>query len=244
MRIANYHFKPGFWPTLVTIILLPVLVRLGVWQLDRAEEKRQLYAQQQQQIEQGPLVLNKALPVEEIIPYQPVEITGHFIKDRVMFLDNKPYKGVHGYHVITPFMISDSKETILVNRGWVAMPVHREDLPEIETSEEIQTISGILKVPSYALKLGKLKNDTKQWPWRIQWIEIETIEKQLNMKLLPFIVLLDKTKSGKLIQDWKITVSPPEKNISYAVQWFALAVALLIIYIVVNSKKTKVNDNE
>jgi surfeit locus 1 family protein len=64
------------------------------------------------------------------------------------------------------------------------------------------------------------------------------------MKLLPFIVLLDKTKSGKLVQDWKIVVSPPEKNISYAVQWFALALALLIIYIVVNSKKTKVNDNE
>ena len=239
MQIGIYDFKPGLWPTLVTLILLPILLRLGVWELDRAEEKSQLYSQQQEQIEKGILTIDKPLKADEIIQYQPVQVTGRFLTDKIIFLDNKPYNGVHGYHVITPFKIEGTEEYILINRGWVAMRVHREQLPSIETSDEKQIITGMVKIPSSSFKLGEGINENIQWPWRIQWLELDSIEKQLNLKLLPFIVLQDKQEKGQLIQDWKITVSPPEKNISYAVQWFSLATALLIIFIVVNTKKMK-----
>jgi len=239
MKIGIYDFKPGLWPTLLTIILLPVLLWLAVWQLDRAEEKRQLYSQQQKQIDKGILIINKSLTVDEIIQYQPVQVTGKFLTDKIIFLDNKPYNGVHGYHVITPFQIEGTEEAILINRGWVAMHVHREQLPVIETSDKKQIITGMAKTPSPFFKLGEVINENIQWPWRIQWLELDSIEKQLNLKLLPFIVLQNKDENDKLIQDWKMVVSPPEKNISYAIQWFALAIALLIIFIVVNTKKLK-----
>ena len=238
MQIGIYDFKPGLWPTLVTLILFPVLLRLGVWQLDRAEEKRQLYSQQQEQINKGTLIINKPLTVDKLIQYQPVQVTGKFLTDKIIFLDNKPYNSVHGYHVITPFHIEGTEQYILINRGWVAMRVRREQLPAIETSNMKQTITGMAKVPSSSFKLGDVINEKVQWPWRIQWLEIDTIEKQLNLKLQPFIVLQDKHVKSKLIQDWEMVVSP-EKNISYAVQWFALATALLIIFIVVNTKKVK-----
>jgi surfeit locus 1 family protein len=244
MHIGSYDFKPGLWPTLVTLIILPMLLRLGVWQLDRAEEKRQLYRQQQEQIEKGILTIDKRLNVDEIIQYQPVQVTGRFLTDKIIFLDNKPYNGVHGYHVITPFKIEGREEYILINRGWVAMRVHREQLPSVETSNEKQIVTGMLKMPSSSFKLGESINENIQWPWRIQWLEIDSIEKQLKLKLLPFIVLQDKKANSKLVQDWKITVSPPEKNISYAVQWFGLATALIIIFIVVNSRRIKSEKDE
>ena len=61
----------------------------------------------------------------------------------------------------------------------------------------------------------------------------------INVKLWPYILLQEPEQNSKLIRDWKIVVSPPEKNISYAVQWFSLALALIIIFIVVNAKKIK-----
>lgn len=239
MQIGIYDFKPGLWPTLVIIIFLPIFLWLGIWQLDRAEEKRQLYSQQQEQIDKGTLIINKSLTASEIIQYQPVQVTGKFLTDKIIFLDNKPYNGVHGYHVITPLQIEGTEETILINRGWVAMRVRREQLPVIETSDKKQVITGMAKIPSSSFKLGEVINENVQWPWRIQWLEIDSIEKQLNLKLQPFIVLQDKQDNEKLIRDWIMVVSPVEKNISYAVQWFSLATALLVIFIVVNTKKVK-----
>jgi len=239
MQIGTYDFHPSLWPTLVTFILLPILLWLGVWQLDRAEEKRELYRQQQVQIEKGVLVINKPLVLDQLIQYQPAQVTGQFLTDKIIFLDNKPYNGVHGYHVITPFQIEGRDEVILINRGWVAMRIHREQLPVIETSDKKQTITGMVKTPSSSFRLGEVINENIEWPWRIQWLELDSIEKQLNLNVAPFIILQDKQEKGKLIQDWKLVVSPPEKNISYAVQWFALALALSIIFIVGNTKKQK-----
>lgn len=236
MKIACYEFSPRLWLTGLTIVLLVILLRLGFWQLDRAEEKRQIISQQQALFDKGPLLIDRLINKDEIADYQPVKFSGHYISSKVIFLDNKPHNGVHGYQVITPFKITGVEEPVLVNRGWIAMPVHRESLPDVATSTELTTISGMAKIPTAFFTLGEQINEDNRWPWRIQWLELSSIEKQLGMKLQPFIVLQDKV-TGQLVQDWQIVVSPPEKNISYAVQWFALATALLIIFIVVNTKK-------
>lgn len=244
MQVGKYQFSPRLWSIIVTLILLPVFFRLGIWQLDRAEEKRAIQQQQQSMREKGYLNINDVASPGDVFEYQQAVVTGEFIKERVMFLDNKPYKGVHGYHVITPFKINNRSEYILVNRGWVPMRVRREDLPEIVTSDKQQTIKGMIKFPSSPFKLGDAINENVQWPWRIQWLEIESVAKQLDVKLLPYILLQEAGDNSKFIRDWKIVVSPPEKNISYAVQWFALALALFIIFIVVNTKKIKSDNHE
>ena len=239
MQAGNYQFSPPLWSIIVTLILLSVFIRLGVWQLERAEEKQVIAEQRQALMKQGNIRISKSLSLDEVFEYQNAEVTGKFLTDKVMFLDNKPYNGVHGYHVITPFKIANTEQYILVNRGWVPMRTHREDLPEIETSSETQLIKGMIKFPSAQFKLGESINENNQWPWRIQWLEIEVIAKQLGLKLLPFIVLQKSEENSKFIRDWKIIVSPPEKNMSYAMQWFSFAVVLLIIFIVVNTKKIR-----
>ncbi len=239
MQIGIYTFKPRLWSIIVTLLILPIFIRLGFWQLDRADEKRIIQEQQQAMMKKGHLNINNVVSRDEIFEYQKAEVNGKFDKNRVMFLDNKPYKGVHGYHVITPFKIINTDEYILVNRGWVPMRTHRENLPTVETSGKQQTIKGMIKFPSSQFKLGETINENNQWPRRIQWLELESIAKQLNMKLLPYILLQEAETNSKLIRDWKIVVSPAEKNISYAVQWFSLALALVTIFIVVNTKKIK-----
>lgn len=239
MQLGKYQFNPRLWAIIVTLILVSIFSRLGVWQLDRAEEKRTIQQQQQALMKQGNIKINKKLALDEVFEYQKAEVAGKFLTGKVMFLDNKPYNGVHGYHVITPFKINNTQDYILVNRGWVPMRTHRKDLPEVKTSNKQQVIKGMIKFPSSQFKLGEGINENNQWPWRIQWLEIEAIAKQLGVDLLPFIVLQESEENSKFIRDWKIIVSPPEKNVSYAVQWFSFAIVLLIIFIVVNTRKNR-----
>ena len=65
------------------------------------------------------------------------------------------------------------------------------------------------------------------------------IEKSLGYKVLPFMILQDADSPAGFVRDWYIKEITPEKNISYAVQWFALALALVIIFLVVNTHKVK-----
>lgn len=77
------------------------------------------------------------------------------------------------------------------------------------------------------------------WPYRIQLIDTEKLEEELGYSLLPIVLLLDKDLPDGFVRDWKPLPLRfgPEKNVGYAVQWFGLAAALLIIYLVVNTKK-------
>jgi surfeit locus 1 family protein len=239
MLIGKYQFRPKLWAIIFTLVILAIFIRLGFWQLDRADEKRAIQQQQQKLVAQGYLDLNGGRSAKEVFEYQKAEVSGMFLTDRIIFLDNKPYNGIHGYHVLTPLKIKDTNEYILVNRGWVPMKTHRENLPGVETSDRLQHIKGMIKFPSSQFTLGDAINENNQWPWRIQWLEMDAIEKQLGVRLLPYILLQDSEANSEFIRDWKIVISPPEKNVSYAVQWFSFAFVLLIIFIVVNSKKIR-----
>lgn len=239
MQIGKYQFIPRLWAVVVTLVLTSVFIRLGVWQLERANEKRTFQNQQEVLMKKGNVNINKLSSLQDVFEYQNAEVAGKYLSDKVILLDNKPYNGVHGYHVITPFKVKNTEKYILVNRGWIPMKVRREDLPKVDTSGQQQVISGMIKYPSSQFKLGEAINENNQWPWRIQWIEIEHIAKQLHVELLPFIILQEKQENSGFIRDWKIVVSPPEKNVSYAVQWFSFAIVLLIIFIVVNTRKIR-----
>ena len=76
------------------------------------------------------------------------------------------------------------------------------------------------------------------WPYRIQHIEIPTLSQELQRKLLPFVVLLDAEEPDGYLRAWQPMAGfGPERNVGYAVQWFGLAAALMIIYFTVNSKR-------
>ena len=132
LNIAAYQFSPGIFSTLITAALLYTMVSLGFWQLDRAVFKDTL----QQKIEQRkilPATGLAALPVSsEQRRYLPVKINGNYDTQHSFLLDNKTFNGRVGYHVYTPFKVSETK-TILIARGFVELGRSRQQLPEIVT---------------------------------------------------------------------------------------------------------------
>ena len=240
MQIGNKTFKPGIIPTIIFLLILPVLLRLGFWQLDRAEEKRGLITQFKQQNKLGPISLTDNLKADFNLNYRTAKVSGRYDSSKQVFIDNKIYQGKLGAYALTPFKINNSEYSILVNRGWVPMAIERTPLPKIETPTEMLTLHGKIKISAAKpFVVGKQFQSNEGWPALMQWINIAEIEKKSGLKLLPYVFLLDEKEKSGYVRNWKPVVMQPEKSTSYAVQWFSLAMALTIIYIVVNLKTVK-----
>jgi len=240
MQIGNKIFKPGLIPTIIFLLVLPVLLRLGFWQLDRAEEKRTLIELFKQQNESGPLLIKDYIKLDHKLNYRTAQVKGKYNTEKQIFIDNKIHQGKTGVYVLTPFKLKGSEYSILVNRGWVPMVIDRSALPVIKTPQQFLTLSGKIKVLSKKpFTVGDQFQSNVGWPALMQWTNIALIEEKSGLKLLPYIFLLDEKDQSGYVRNWKPVVMRPEKSTSYAVQWFALALALTVIYIVVNLKTVK-----
>jgi surfeit locus 1 family protein len=240
MQIGNKIFKPTLVPTIVFLLILPILINLGFWQLDRAEEKRDLIELFKQQNELGPLFIKDTIKSDEKLNYRTAQVEGNYNLTKQIFIDNKIYQGKTGVHVMTPFKLKNSEYSILVNRGWVPMVIDRSALPKVNTPDKNLILSGKIKtLGKKPFMLGDKFQSNQGWPALMQWINFNEIETKSGLKLLPYIFLLDEKEQNGYVRNWKPVVMQPEKSTSYAVQWFSLALALIIIYIVVNLKDSK-----
>ena len=127
---------------------------------------------------------------------------------------------------------------MLVNRGWVKATESRSRLPTVSLVETELTLKGIAKLnPKDVASLGSQNRLGNDWPALVRWIDPDELNKVIAGKVAAFLFLQDSLPEDELKREWTFINSPPEKNMSYAMQWFTLAGLLLIIYIVVNTKR-------
>lgn len=238
MRIGTYQFAPKWWPTLATLILLPVLISLGFWQLSRADEKREILRQQEIKASLPVLQVNASDLPRKTVEYRHLRITGEYQPEFLIYIDNRVNQGRVGYDVVVPLRLADSDKYVLVNRGWIKATQSRSQLPAVVIPKGQQTLTGIAKYdPKDVVSMGSGNRLGEQWPALVRWIDISALTKQTGLTFKPFLFLQDKLPADSLQRDWVFINSPPEKNLSYALQWFSLAAALVLIYFFVNLKK-------
>lgn len=236
-RVGSRVFAPGWAGSLATLALLPMLIGLGMWQLHRAEYKRALMAQAAAGKQQT-LALNRA-DAASLNRYQHVSGQGAFDTAHQVLLDNMPSQaGVPGYRVLTPLHMTDG--VVLVDRGWLPLGKTRQDLPDLTVSEAPRTVQGLLdELPAPGIRLGSAPPANDAWPKVLNFPRYEELTALYGSSLLPRIVLLDAKEADGYERHWQIDVGfGPERHIGYAVQWFGLALALVVIYFVVNLKRT------
>ena len=237
MHVASYHFNPGTLSTLVTVALLYTMMSLGFWQLDRAEFKDTLQQKIDERKNLSEITLDLAPLSTDDRRYLPVKLSGEFDQQYSFLLDNKTFKGQVGYHIFTPLKMTDSK-AVLISRGFVKMGKTREQLPEIVTPENDLIVRGILDLePSRALVLAENVNQSDSWPVVLQYVDIKEISTMLGYELYDMIVWLNEDEAGSFEYDLPVLNLNAVKNNGYAFQWFAMSLALFIIYIVVNVKR-------
>lgn len=242
----RYQFVPGLIPTLATVLFFPLFISLGLWQVDRAQEKNLMYEEFEQRIDSTPvdlLEIGQPLDLSQW-NWQPVNVRGQFDNRFVILLDNQTYAGRAGYQVLMPFYYGDNREVILVNRGWMAMDGDRTIIPDIEPIEGVVEIHGIIKnVPFTGLghddrQIEQLDGRT----YRVQLISIENLSLKINRALPDLILRLDEQSGFSLVKNWKQPGSGAAKHYGYAFQWFAFSAVLMFLYIYLNLKKVEKND--
>jgi len=239
MQIKQYQFKATIIPSLITVALLYIMISLGFWQLDRAEYKANVQSLIESKQGTATISLDAIAKEEENWLYQPVFAYGKYDLEHQVYLDNQVNNMIAGYSVFTPLKIADDL-AILVNRGWLPVGESRADLPDISVTSEALRIDGLLShAPSKTLVLSENVNNYLQWPTVLQYVDIIEIEKKLDYKLMPMVIIMDQIEQTNL-QPLPIRINMrSEKHTAYAFQWFGLSLTLLIIYIVVNTKNTK-----
>ncbi len=235
----NYSFKPSIWKTAATIVVMAICIKLGSWQYYKAEAKLALQKQLEHGLYEAPVTLPETAHDIEHLRYKRVKFYGTYEPRYQMFLDNQVNSAVIGYHVLTPLKLMGSQQYVLVNRGWIKGDLNRQ-MPHVNTPEGHQEIEGDISIPLtnfFTLESPPSVNDTWQQVW--QHLDIQRYEKSVPFKIKPFIVRLNaKSTAGGFDRNWPLPSERISTHLGYAFQWFGFALTLLVIYIVLNIKKT------
>jgi surfeit locus 1 family protein len=249
MRIGTYRIRVAPLPAVVALLMLVLLLWAGFWQLDRAEEKRRINVAQAYRGDKVPVDLRPGLlEVAELerLAYRHARVSGHYRWERQYLLDNRTHRGVAGYHVLTPLRLQDSDVHVLVNRGWLPVGPDRGRLPDVTVSAQLLAEEGVIASPPAAgLVLGSSGYDDDGWPRVVQRVDLERIEGQLDAPLLPLLLRLSPDSDHGYLREWQSrTGLSPERHVGYAVQWFALAVALVVLCIWAAMRRVPENHND
>ena len=224
-------------PAFLIIATIAFLVSLGLWQLDRADQKRTIEAA---------IVNAKTSPVELIAngrelldkEYYDVRLQGNYLSDKQFIYDNQIVDQVSGYYVLTPFILTDKLGVILVNRGFIPWNGQREKLADIAVDSVSREIKVQVSSPIKRMEL-KATDVSRQFPVLIQAIDFDVLEEVSKLEFVKVVGLLDPSSSDGYVRKWKPYTGSIEKHIGYAIQWFLMALVLAIIGLRIVLKRRK-----
>jgi surfeit locus 1 family protein len=223
--------------TLLVLAGTALCVRLGIWQLDRLEQRRAFNAHYLAVRAQPPLNLNEAID-EDLsgMEYRDAYARGHYDFDQQVALRNQYHGSQYGYHLLTPLVLEDDT-AVLVDRGWI--PANSDDSPEAwrQYDQPVEAeIRGTLRLGREKAELGGLPDPTltPDQPRLEVWnaINIARIEGQTSYRLLPVYLqpepdMEDETPPIPFQPEIEITEGP---HLGYAGQWFIFAGLLFFGY--------------
>lgn len=212
------RFHLPFGPSLLVVALLLLTVNLGFWQLRREAEKREL-EQAAAAAEVSPAVPISVALAADKPQWHRIHASGEWLPAPLFVLENRSWQGRSGVHLLQWLRTSEGL-AILVDRGWSKTPV----LALAGTA----TVSGSLYLPGQ--------------PWRAPVVDLTAAEVRLpvldleqlragDANRLPYLLRLDASVAGALQANWQNTAGmTPAKHRGYAVTWFSLSIALVLLF--------------
>lgn len=201
-------------PFVVGVLFGLLCVRLGFWQLSRAEEKRAMAAQ----IDAASTLFDVSR-IEDLQRWQHVRLRGHWLGDQTVFLDNQIREQRAGFDVLTPFVLDNGGGAVLIDRGWMPAPAQRTKLPDLATPAGPLMLTGWVRTP----QLGGFRLDDGKEAGRIWQRPDPAHFAARGLALAPWLILQDSQADDGLQREWPRPDTGIATHQGYALQWFSFA---------------------
>ena len=233
-QLKQLRFRPHPLATVLAVAFTALFAGLGAWQLQRAQEKRDQTAAFEAQ---------RALPAVNLAThdvniesdrYRDAGVTGRYLTEHQILVDNVVFDGRPGYEVFVPLALAEEKGLVLVDRGWVSQGASRQSLPRVEIPTDEVTVTGWLDHPRSmpVIVAGDIDATQPMWPY----LDMEALAARIGAPLPPYVI--HAASAGTLLAKAPEFESKVGMHIGYAIQWFAFAAVAAGTYIALNLKKT------
>ncbi len=210
--VYRFALRP-FWLAshLFVVVLVIVMANLGLWQLQRLDDRRAFNDTVRASLAEGPRALGASAPE----PWDRLVVRGTFRQGADVLVGNRSNNGQPGFWVLTP--LDTPVGALTVNRGFVARAlVQQEGLAStVAPRDEVEFVgvaqasrSGVLATTS------GLAGATE-----VSQVDVEVLAAHWQGELLPFWVQATAAQGERLqaVGDPTLDDGP---HLGYAMQWF------------------------
>ncbi|MFT4058676.1 MAG: SURF1 family protein [Legionella sp.] len=230
----KFRFTPSWIMLVLTAVFFALFVRLGFWQIHRADEKANMLAAQKMRKQLNPVPWNSKCPLP--VQYERIQLEGLYLS-QVFLLDNQHYQHQFGYDVLSPLELADGS-IVMIDRGWLHGDNTRRIFPKIKNPEHLVKLQGTAYFPNKnQWVLGAIFEKKGGKTVILERFEEQLVSQLLQKTVYPFIIRLDKQDTHGFVREWETVSMPAQRHLGYALQWFAMAVVVLIIFVALNLKK-------
>ena len=226
-----------FIPASLIITTLVLLISLGFWQLDRADEKRAI-EDQIDSANSGDVGLVTSVEFLKDKEYYHVRLQGSYIGDKQFIYDNQIVDQISGYYVLTPFILKGASKAILINRGFIPWSGRRDKLANVDIGEKLTEVKVQISIPVKRMEL-KVSETTGDFPVLIQALDLDEMSTIASLDFVSVVGLLNPESENGFVRQWEPYTGSIERHIGYAVQWFLMALVLAFIGIRLALKQRK-----
>jgi surfeit locus 1 family protein len=226
-----FSFRPLLVPTLFTVPGVLILLGLGVWQVQRLHWKEGLIAQRDAAVVAAPTAPPRTLAEAKGLEFHHVAAEGVFDNDKELYLAATSDSGESGYQVVTPLKLDDGR-VMFVNRGFIPLELKDKASRKAGELSGPQRVIGLLRIPAAekpSFFLPDNRPDINLW----FWVDLPAMARQDAIAdPVPFYMDADATPNpGGWPKGGVTRLDLPNDHLQYAITWFSLAVALVVIYV-------------
>jgi surfeit locus 1 family protein len=233
--IARLRGAGLFWPCLMTAVMLPILLGLGTWQLQRKVWKEGLLAQRATLGLKTPADPGAALfssQADRLAEYSRVTLTGRFLHDyeRFWFADGPEGSG---FHVFTPFEVSAAR-VVWVSRGYIPARLRDPGARAAGQFAGATTLTGVVRYPGERNSFTPPNDIAKNvWYWR----DLPALQASAfppTVTFAPVMIDLDANPvpPGGWPRGGSAQAPISNRHLEYAFTWYALAATLIGVFCV------------
>jgi surfeit locus 1 family protein len=253
MNIGRLLSRQWWKTTLLVLAAVLVMVRLGIWQLDRLAQRKAFNSRVEAQVAQPPLEITNADLVMDFfnMEYRDVNVSGFYDHQQQVVLRNQDWQGNLGVHILTPLVIEGSDQAILVDRGWVPYEDYSTGNLAVYDRPGLERVNGVVRRSQMKPRIGGQADQVPEpGEPRLEawyWININQIEEQMSFNLLPvYLQESPGSVSQQLPYKTQAELDLSEgSHLGYALQWFTFAAILAIGYpIYVKREESRKKDDE